>query len=223
MSQKLWSAVDNYIAEIVIPHDPVLDAVMQAATDAQLPAINVAPNQGKLLYLLVRLRGAERVLELGTLAAYSTIWMARALPKNGRVVTVESDPKHAEISRANIALAGLSSTVQLVEADALTALKKLIEDDVAPFDFIFIDADKERIPEYFLAAIELSRRGTVIIVDNVVRKGGVIKENSEDAMIQGVRRFNELLAKEARVEATTIQTVGIKGHDGLTIAVVKDW
>lgn len=220
MTQDLWTAVDDYIAAHV-REDVSLTAVLARAVDAGLPPIAVAPNQGKMLYLLARLCGARRVLELGTLAGYSAIWVARALPAGGRVITVETDPKHAAVARRNIAEAGLGQVIDMREEDALDALGRLDREGPKPFDFIFIDADKERIPEYYEASLGLSRPGTLVIVDNVIRDGAVIDAESVDARIQGVRRFHETLTHDDRVEATTIQTVGVKGYDGFTMALVR--
>ena len=218
--QDQWTAVDRYITDMLVPSDPVLEAALQSSNAAGLPAINVAPNQGKLLHLLARIHGARAILEVGTLGGYSTIWLARALPKNGRLVTLEIDPKHAEVARENIRRAGFEHLVELCLGRALDTLKHLVAVDRGPFDLIFIDADKASIPDYFAWALKLSRPGTVIIVDNVVRKGAVADASTADPSVQGVRRFNELLAAESRVSATTIQTVGSKGYDGFTIAIV---
>ena len=222
MGQELWTAIDKYIVDHVVRDDPVLDAVRKAADDAGLPQIAVSPNEGKLLFLIARLTDARHILELGTLAAYSTVWLARALARGGRMITLESDPKHAAVARANLARAKLTRVVELMEGDALESLARIEREGHAPFDLIFIDADKQRIPDYFDWALKLSRPGSVIIVDNVVRKGGVIDSNNNDPSILGVRRFHNMLATESRVSATTIQTVGSKGHDGFTIALVND-
>ncbi len=221
MTQDQWTAVDRYITDLLVPADPVLEASLQASTDAGLPAINVAPNQGTLLHLLARIHGARTILEIGTLGGYSTIWLARALPAGGRVVTLEVDPKHAEVARANFVRAGLADLVELRLGRALDTLPGLAAEKRGPFDLIFIDADKVSIPEYFAWALQLSRPGTVIIVDNVVRKGAVVDASSSDPSVQGVRRFNQLLAAETRVSATSLQTVGSKGYDGFTLAVVN--
>ena len=221
MNQDQWTAVDRYITDLLVPADPVLEASLQASTDAGLPAINVAPNQGKLLHLLARIHGARTILEIGTLGGYSTIWLARALPAGGRVVTLEVDPKHAEVARANFVRAGLADLVELRLGRALDTLPGLAAEKRGPFDLIFIDADKVSIPEYFAWALQLSRPGTVIIVDNVVRKGAVVDASSSDPSVQGVRRFNQLLAAETRVSATSLQTVGSQGYDGFTLAVVN--
>lgn len=215
-----WTAVDRYITELLVPFDPALDAALDASTAAGLPPISVTPNQGKLLQLLARIQGAREILEIGTLGGYSTIWLARALPKSGRLVTLEADSKHAEVARANIERAGLSGIVELRFGSALDTLPELAAESRGPFDLIFIDADKANIPTYFSWSLDLSRRGSVIIVDNVVRKGAVIDAASTDPGIQGVRRFNELVAVEPRVSATAIQTVGSKGYDGLAIVLV---
>ena len=221
MEQELWTAVDDYIAATLIGSDPALDAAVEASIAAGLPQISVAPNQGKLLQLLARLRGAKNILEIGTLAGYSTIWLARALPPHGALITLESDPKHAEVARANILRAGLAAQVQVRVGLALDTLPKLESEGRGPFDFIFIDADKPNIPKYFDWAMKLSRSGTLIIVDNVVRDGAIIDGASEDASVRGVRRLNELLAGDPRVSATTVQTVGTKGYDGFTMVLVE--
>jgi predicted O-methyltransferase YrrM len=221
MNQEQWTAVDRYISDTVVPSDSALDAALEASTKAELPAIAVTANQGKLLHILARLVDARRVLEIGTLGGYSTIWLARALPKGGRVITLEVNPKHAEVARANVARAGLASTVEIRLGAALESLPKLLTEKLGPFDLMFIDADKANIPEYFTWSLKLSRPGSLIIVDNVVRKGAVIDADSDDPDVQGVRRLNEMLAKEKRVTATTIQTVGSKGYDGFTIALVN--
>jgi predicted O-methyltransferase YrrM len=203
-----------------VPPDAALDAALQSSAAAGLPPIHVTPNLGKLLMLLARVQGARTVLEIGTLGGYSTIWLARALPADGRLMTLESDPKHADIARANIARAGLSGVVELRLGRALDTLPQLAAERCGPFDLIFIDADKQGYSDYLAWALKLSRRGTLIIADNVVRKGAVIDPDSDDPRVQGVRRFNELLAAEWRVSATAIQTVGSKGYDGFAVAVV---
>ncbi|HEX4664371.1 MAG TPA: O-methyltransferase [Terriglobales bacterium] len=221
MNQEQWTAVDRYISDTVVPSDSALDAALEASTKAELPAIAVTANQGKLLHILARLVGARNVLEIGTLGGYSTIWLARALPKGGRVITLEVNPKHADVARANVARAGLATTVEIRLGAALESLPKLAGDKLGLFDLIFIDADKANIPEYFTWSLALSRPGSLIIVDNVVRKGAVIDADSDDPDVQGVRRLNNMLTKEKRVTATTIQTVGSKGYDGFTIALVN--
>jgi len=218
-NQEQWTAVDHYLTDLLLPSDPALEAALEASAAAGLPSIQVSPTQGKLLHLLAMSLGARKILELGTLGGYSTIWMARALPAGGRLITLEADAKHAEVARANIARAGLANVVDLRLGRAQETLPKLA--DEAPFDLIFIDADKTGYPEYFQWAMKLTRRGSVIIADNVVRKGAVANPASEDANVQGVRRFNEVLAAESRVSATAIQTVGSKGYDGFAIALVQ--
>jgi predicted O-methyltransferase YrrM len=197
-----------------------LDAVLAASSAAGLPEINVAPNQGKLLQLLAQSHGARSILEIGTLGGYSTIWLARALPADGKLVTLEFEPKHAEVARANFARAGLGGKIELRLGKASDHLAQLVAEGRGPFDFIFIDADKESYPDYLAWALKLSRRGTLIIADNVVRKGEVADASSEDPRVQGARRFNELLAAEPRVSATILQTVGSKGYDGFALALV---
>ena len=221
MNPEQWTAVDQYITDALVPVDPVLEAALQASADAGLPAINVSPAQGKFLHLLTRIHGARLVLEIGTLGGYSTLWLARALQPGGRVVTLELDPKHVAVARKNFAQAGLADTIELREGKAIDSLAQLAAENDGPFDLIFIDADKVSIPEYFTWALKLSRRGTVIVVDNVVRKGAVVDAANTDPSVQGVRRLNAILASEKRVSATTLQTVGSKGYDGFTLAVVN--
>ena len=220
MSQELWSAVDRYINQLLVPSDAGLDAALAASVEAGLPAINVAPNQGKLLQLLARLQGARAILEIGTLGGYSTIWLARALPPGGRLITLEANPKHAEVARANISRAGLAKVVEVCLGPALETLPRLLHEGRGPFDFIFIDADKTGYPDYFTWALKLSRPGSLIVADNVVRKGALADSANEDPLVQGVRRFTELVAAEPRVNATAIQTVGSKGYDGFALALV---
>lgn len=218
-----WAAVDRYFSDLLLPPDPALDAALDASVAAGLPAINVSPNQGKLLMLLARIHGARRILEIGTLGGYSTIWLARALPADGggRLTTLEYDPKHAAVARANLGRAGLSRVVDLRVGDAGETLPRLAEEGAGPFDFIFIDADKVNYPAYWTWSLKLSRPGSLIIIDNVVRDGGIIDADSPDRNIQAVRRFNELLAAETRVTATAIQMVGAKGYDGFAVALVN--
>jgi predicted O-methyltransferase YrrM len=222
MTQEQWSAVDRYFAELFAPNDPLLDAVLANSAAAGLPPINVTANLGKLLYILARAVQARTILEIGTLAGYSTVWLARALPPDGKLITLESDPKHAEMARANIERGGLSSLVEVRLGRALDTLPQLAGEVSCPkpFDLIFIDADKPNTPDYFRWALQLSRRGTLIIADNVVRKGAVIDAASSDANVQGIRRFNELVAAEPRATATAIQTVGSKGYDGFAVVLV---
>jgi predicted O-methyltransferase YrrM len=216
----LWNDVDQYIADRLVQEDEALQAATAATVEAGIPQIAVAPNQGKLLYLLARMQGARNVLEIGTLAAYSTIWLARAVGPSGAVITLEADPRHAEVARGNITRAGLNGVVEVRVGKALDMLPDVARH--APFDFTFIDADKQHIPEYFDWALRLSKPGSIIVVDNVIRDGAVIDASSNDASVLGVRRLNDRLANEPRVSATTIQTVGSKGYDGFTIALVND-
>ena len=220
MTQQNWTEVDRYITDLLVAPDPALDAALAASAAAGLPPIAVAPNQGKLLHLLARMQGARRILEIGTLGGYSTIWLARALPPGGRLVTLEADPKHAEVARANIARAGLAASVELRLGRAAETLPRIAAEGLDPFDLIFVDADKPGTADYFAWALKLSRRGSVIIVDNVVRQGAVTDAGSADAAVQGIRRFNAVLAAERRVSATELQTVGCKGHDGFALALV---
>ena len=221
MTPEHWTAVDQYIIDQMIPPDAALDDALRDSEAAGLPAINVTPPLGKFLHLLAKLSGARNILELGTLGGYSTIWLARALPAGGRVITLEADPKHAEVARANIARAGLAGVVELRFGKALDTLPQLEAEARGPFDFIFIDADKENNAAYFTWALRLARPGTLIIVDNVVRNGAVIDAASTDTRVQGVRRLFEALSKEPRVAATVLQTVGSKGYDGFVIALVR--
>lgn len=220
MTQIQWTTVDDYITDLFVPPDVALEAALQSTVDADLPTINVAPNQGKLLHILALAHGANKILELGTLAGYSTIWLARALPPTGKLISLEANPKHAEVARANIDRAGLTDKVEIRLGAALDTLPQLAAANEAPFDLVFIDADKVNTAEYFAWALKLTRPGSLIITDNVVRKGAVVDADSNDANVQGIRRFNAALAVEPRVTATVIQTVGSKGHDGLAIALV---
>jgi predicted O-methyltransferase YrrM len=220
MAETPWAAVDAYLAGLLVPPDAALDGALAAGTAAGLPAINVTPTQGKFLHLLARLMAARTILEIGTLAGYSTIWLARALPQGGRLVTLESDPRHAAVASANIGRAGLSGIVELRLGRALDTLPGVASSSAGPFDLVFIDADKASIPEYFEWALKLTRPGSAIVVDNVVRNGAVVDASSADESVRGVRRFNEMLASERRVSATTLQTVGSKGYDGFTLALV---
>lgn len=212
--------VDRYISDLLVPQDAALETALHASTAAGLPPINVAPNQGKLLYLLAKIQGARRILEIGTLGGYSTIWLARALPSDGHLITLEADPTHANVARANLAHAGLAEIVDVRLGKALDTLPRLAAEHGSPFDFIFIDADKRNNPEYFTWSLKLARCGSVIVVDNVVRSGAVADPDTNDPDVQGVRRLNELLAAESRVSSTAIQTVGSKGYDGFAIALV---
>jgi predicted O-methyltransferase YrrM len=220
LSQERWSAVDRYLADLLAPPDPALEAALRANAEAGLPAADVSPMQGKLLHLLARVQGARTVLELGTLGGYSTIWLGRALPADGRLVTLEVNRAYADVASANIARAGLAELVELRLGPALETLRELVDERRGPFDLIFLDADKRSNPDYLEHALELSRPGTLIVADNVVRAGAVADAASRDPAVRGVRRFFELLAAEPRVTATAIQTVGSKGYDGLALALV---
>jgi predicted O-methyltransferase YrrM len=221
MSQSLWSAIDGYFNGALAPPDPALNAALEASEAAGLPSIAVAANQGKLLMLLAQTLGARRILEVGTLGGYSTLWLARALPADGRLISLELDPKHAEVARANLQRAGLASVAEVRLGRGLDSLPKLAAENIGPFDLVFIDADKPSNADYFAWALKLTQPGSLIIVDNVVRRGAVIDVESHDANVRGVRRLVELVSKEPRVDATAIQTVGDKGHDGFLIARVR--
>lgn len=220
MSREQWTAVDRYITDLFVPSEPALEAALAASDRAGLPAISVSPNQGKLLHLLARAMDAHNILEIGTLGGYSTIWLARALPEGGRLITLEAEPEHAEVARDNIARAGLSGVVELRLGKAVDTLPELAAEGCGPFDLIFIDADKPGYPDYLEWSLKLSRPGCLIIADNVVRNAAIIDESSDDPRVQGARRFNELLAADPRVTATVIQTVGSKGYDGFAIGLV---
>jgi predicted O-methyltransferase YrrM len=221
MTDQLWTSIDAYITDLLVPPDHALEAALEASAAAGLPPIAVAPNQGKMLQILARMLGARQILEIGSLGGYSAIWLARALPAGGRLITLESDPKHAEVARGNFLRAGLADVIELRLGPALETLPQLEAEGAGPFDLTFIDADKANIPAYFSFALELSRPGSLIIVDNVIRKGAVINADAVDPDVQGVRRLNEMLAAEPRVSATAIQTVGSKGHDGFALALVN--
>jgi predicted O-methyltransferase YrrM len=220
VTQEVWNAVDSYITNMLVGSDAALDAALQASADAGLPPIAVAPNQGKLLHLLALASRARSILEIGTLGGYSAIWLARALPSDGRLITLEADPKHAEVAQANIDRAGLADVVDIRLGVALDTLSKLAAEAAGPFDLVFIDADKPSTPEYVSWVLRLSRPGSLIVIDNVVRDGTVADPASDDASVQGMRRAIELLASDLRVTATALQTVGTKGYDGLAIAYV---
>jgi predicted O-methyltransferase YrrM len=224
VSKDQWTAVDRYISEKLVQADPALDAAAEASAAAGLPPIAVSAPQGKLLNLLARSIGARNILELGALGGYSTIWLARALASGGRLVTLEANPEYAALARANVARAGLADVVELRVGAALDTLPKLAAEGGEPFDLIFIDADKKNTPNYFTWALELSRPGSLIIADNVIRDGAVTDPDSDDPTVQGSQRLHEMLSSEQagqRVSATTIQTVGIKGYDGFTLALVS--
>jgi predicted O-methyltransferase YrrM len=220
MGQDRWAAVDSYIGGELVPADDVLESALRAGAEAGLPAISVSPLQGKLLQLLALGQRARTILEIGTLAGYSTIWLARALPPGGRLITLEAEPRHAAVARANLAKAGLGEIAEVREGRAQDTLPLLHASGEGPFDLIFIDADKPSYPDYLAWSVRLSRPGTMIIADNVVRNGAVADAASEDPSVHGVRRFIEALAAEPRVSATVMQTVGSKGYDGFAVAVV---
>jgi predicted O-methyltransferase YrrM len=222
MTQDVWTAVDQYINETLIPSDTGLEAALRASAEGGLPSIQVSPAQGKLLHLLARSLNAKNILEIGTLGGYSTIWMARALSSGGKLITLEASTKHAEIARGNFSRAGVAGSIELRLGPALATLPGVAADGRGPFDLIFIDANKSSMAEYFDWSLKLSRRGTVMIADNVIRDGGVIDSASKNEDIQGVRRFNERVAAESRVSATEIQTVGSKGYDGFAYLLVLD-
>ncbi len=218
--EKTWVAVEEYMDELLMPSDLVLDAARQASAAAGLPDIAVTPSQGKFLHLLARMRGARHILEIGTLGGYSTIWLARALPADGRLITIEADVKHCEVAQANLMRAGVGARVDLRMGDALDLLPELAAEGLEPFDFAFIDADKENTAEYFGWAVRLARPGAAIVVDNVVRDGEVADARTTDETVQGIQRFLDAVAAEPRVSATTLQTVSSKGYDGFTLALV---
>jgi predicted O-methyltransferase YrrM len=220
MTQQLWTSVDDYITRLFIQSDPIMQDTLAASEAAGLPSISVAPNEGRLLMLLAQLCGARNILEIGTLGGYSTIWLARGMVSEGSLITLEANPKHAEIARLNIARAGFTDRVEVRVGPARDTLSQLASEGRRPFDLIFIDADKESYPEYLAWSIKLSRPGTLIIADNVIRDGKILDPTDTDPRVQGARRFNQLLAEEPRVKATVIQTVGGKGHDGMAIAIV---
>ncbi|MBI4349549.1 MAG: O-methyltransferase [Elusimicrobia bacterium] len=218
--QDTWNRVDAFIAERLVRGDAEVERANERAAAAGLPPIQVSPAQAKLLQLLVRLAGARQVLEIGTLGGYSAMWMALALPIDGRLTTLELDPKHAELARRNIAEAGLAETIEVRMGPALDSLKALAEEGAGPFELVFIDADKRSYPEYFKRSLRLCRKGGLIVLDNVVRGGKVLDASGADPDVEGVRRVYELIAAEPRVTATALQTVGVKGYDGLAIALV---
>jgi predicted O-methyltransferase YrrM len=220
VGQERWTAVDSYITSLLVAPDHALDAASQASAAAGLPPIAVSPPQGKLLHLLAWSIGASSILELGTLGGYSTIWLARALSPGGHLITLEANPSYAEVASANIERAGLSAVVELRVGPALDTLAELAAEHRGPFDLVFIDADKQSTPDYFAWALEHSHPGSLIVADNVIRDGTVIDPASDDPAVEGARRLHELLQTESRVSATTIQTVGLKGYDGFTLALV---
>jgi len=221
MDNQLFNDVDNYISSLLIHEDEALLSSMQSLKEAELPFITVTPNQGKFLQIMALACNAKNILELGTLGGYSTIWLARALPENGKMITVEIDSLRAEIAKRNIERAGLSGRVEVRIGNAMDVLQELKKENGEPFDLIFIDADKEPYAEYFELSLELSKPGTFIIADNVIREGEVMNEAIKDEFVKGVQRFNKLLATKANVTSTIIQTVGIKPHDGISLSIVN--
>lgn len=219
--EKLFTDVDHYLADKLLPPDAPLQEILKANAKANLPSIDVSPTQGKLLHLLARMSGAKRILEVGTLGGYSTIWLARALPKDGMLITLEFNPKHAEVATVNIRNVGLSHLVDVRVGPAADSLERLVAENAAPFDFIFLDADKPNNPVYLDWAVKLSHPDTVIIGDNVIREGAIIDANNTDPSVVGTRLFLEKLGAHPRLDATAIQTVGTKGHDGFALAIVK--
>ncbi len=222
LNQQRWTRVDDYIVNALVPADPVLDAVLEASAAAGLPPINVSPAQGQMLALFARMVKARRILEIGTLGGYSTIWLARALPADGKLVTLEADGDYAQVARENFRRAGLSQQIDLRVGRALDSLPTLEADAIGPFDLIFVDADKPSNPDYLAWALRLSRPGTLIVWDNVIRDGAVADAASEDPRVQGVRRLFDLVAADPRLTSTAIQTVGSKGYDGFALTFVRD-
>lgn len=221
MDQKLFESVDQYIADLFSDEDDALKAVEPSLVKANIPQISISPNQGKFLQILARLCHAKKILEIGLLGGYSTIWMARALPPGGKLISLELDPNYAKVARENLVRAGVDTVVEIRLGKAIDSLEKLAREGSGPFDMIFIDADKPPYTEYFQWALKLSRPGTLIVADNIIRAGKAMDTNTDDPMVQGVQRFNKMLSENKAVTATLIQTVGVKEHDGMAIAVVK--
>ena len=220
MARDQWAEVDRYVTDTLVRPDEALTEALRASAEAGLPAINVSAPQGKLLHLLARATGARAILEIGTLGGYSTIWLARALPAGGRLVTLEMDPTSAAVARTNVAHAGLDGVVEVRIGRAQDTLPQLAAEGAGPFDVIFIDADKSSTPDYYAWAVRLARRGSLIVVDNVIRNGAVADPSVTDPSVVGIRRFNEMVAADARVSATAVQTVGEKGYDGFAVVLV---
>ncbi|RWZ58131.1 O-methyltransferase [Halobacillus fulvus] len=221
MSKENWQSFDHYMMDTIVQEDEALRTVHKRNTEAGLPSIDVSPIEGKFLHLLTKMKGAKRILEIGTLGGYSTIWMARTLPDDGQLITLEYSEKHAAVAQENIQKAGLSDRVEIIVGAALDSLPKLHSRNIAPFDFIFIDADKRNNPHYIEEALKLSEPGTCIVVDNVVREGKVLYSESEDSDVKGIRKMFEELSNHPRIDSTAVQTVGMKGHDGFLLAIVK--
>lgn len=220
MSRETWDLVDQYFVDALLKPDQALDHALSSSQDGGLPQIQVAANQGKLIHLFVKMIGARRVLEIGTLGGYSTIWLARALPEDGQITTLELEPHHAKVATATFQAAGLGDRIRVIEGPAAISLQSLYEEDPTPFDFIFVDADKPSNPIYFDWALKFSRPGTIIMIDNVVRAGGVVDKDNHGSDVQGVRDVVSMIAHEPRVESTALQTVGSKGYDGFILARV---
>jgi predicted O-methyltransferase YrrM len=220
MSQDQWTAVDTHFSRVLHTGDDVLDAALAASDAAGLPQINVTSNQGKFLMLLARMTDARRILEIGTLGGYSTIWLGRGIPGDGRIVTLELVQKHADVAQRNLERAGLDAITEIRVGKATDSLRQLIDDGTEPFDLVFIDADKASLPDYLEGSLRLSRPGTVIIADNVVRRGEVANPDTTDSDVRGVQRYLELVGADPRLESTAIQTVGAKGYDGFAISLV---
>lgn len=221
MDRERWTRVDEYLATMLLPKDEALAEALAASEAAGLPAIAVSPTQGRMLEVLARALGARDILEIGTLGGYSTLWLARGLTSGGNIITLESDPRHARVAQDNFARAGFRPVISLRLGPALETLPALVREKAGPFDLIFIDADKPSLREYVEWALKLSRPGTMIVVDNVIRDGMVIDPDSADPSVQGVRRMNEYLATEIRITATALQTVGAKGYDGFALLLVR--
>lgn len=220
LSREIWSAVDDYFSDLLVPPDPALESALEASDAAGLPPINVSASQGKMLYLLALVAGARRILEIGTLGGYSTIWLAKALPADGRLVTLEFVARHAEVARANFDRAGLADMIDVRVGRATDTLAQMVDDGSEPFDVIFMDADKEGYSDYLEWSLKLSHVGTVIIADNVVRNGEVADPYTDNVRVQGIQRFTEMLATKSNVSAVAVPTVGSKGFDGFILAVV---
>lgn len=221
MDQTEWTEIDHYFVQKLLPPDTALNAALQTSADAGLPSINVAPNQGKFLHLLAKIQGAKRILEIGTLGGYSTIWLARALPADGMLISLEANADYAELARKNIDKAGLTKIISVITGDARESLEKLAAEQTAPFDFIFIDADKTHNPDYLKLALKLSRPGSIIIADNVVRKGRVGNPDCHDEDVIGIHRYFDLLQANRQLDSTAIQTLGVKGWDGFALTIVS--
>ena len=221
MNPELFTEIDRYIADLLAPQDDALLATIESLDRAKIPQHSVSPNQGKMLYTLALLCNAQNILEIGTLGGYSTIWLARALASDGRMISLEHNPLHAEVAQKNLTEAGLESSVEIRLGKALDLLPQLETENITPFDLIFIDADKPPYTEYFKWAVQLARPGSLIVADNVIREGKVLDRNSTDEKVLGVQRFNQMLAKNSDVTATILQTIGIKGYDGMAIAIVN--